>query len=279
MALVWALGCALTAMFEGDEAVWAAWEAETSGAVQRRMSSGGGGKWTRPSAALGPRAGPLGPRAGPIWGCVQRNARGSRSQQFHVSYTDEERRNGTVKSKNREKMRHFRKKEASCEPTAQRPRMAQSRENHANFGSGNTHFVCMPGICRDIGCSIPLSSPTCGCGTAARRSAVAGYLLAVQAAISRQLPSAPRHHRPSARPWPARAGLRRPISQPWTGTGWRSAAERVTKLGWRVDTGGGGGCFTRGCGGGVENIIPRVLHSQPQTGLQAPPTQKADGHT
>ena len=64
-------------------------------------------------------------------------------------------------------------------------------------------------------------------------------------------------------------------SLPRTGTAWRRAAERVTKVGWWVHT---GGPACAGGSGGVEDIIPKVLHGRPQMGLQPSPPKKGAGH-
>ena len=176
---------------------------------------------------------------------------------------DHERANGTMKSQNRSKIARFsrevRKREASCEQTTQRAHMAQSQKNRANFRFGNTHFVCIPRTCRDSGCFIPfLRLP----GIAERRRVVQ-RLPGARRPFRRQEPTdCPLHQGIPVRPLGlGQLELVRPPPQHNLPAMDRHGVEARRRAG---DEGGAvgahrGASFTRGLGG-VENIIPKVLH-------------------
>ena len=119
------------------------------------------------------------------------------------------------------------KREGSCERTTHGSRMAQSRENCTSFGFGNIHYVYIPRTGRDSR-NLPIAH--CARASLPVRSALAIELVRPQ----------PQHHLPAM----DRQGV--------------EARRQAGDEGGVVGAHRGAG-FTRGLGG-VESIIPEVLH-------------------
>ena len=140
--------------------------------------------------------------------------------------------------------------------------MRKSREFEVRQHTTRT----IPPPCTGSRCLVRLSSHPWRCGTAAPLSATASSSGPALAAGTQLLRAAPRHPHPSGRPRPARAGTAHATTPPPRHG--RSRGEGPPPSGCRRWS-----LCTRGFRG-VENIVPKVLHGQPQLAPQHPPHNK-----
>ena len=176
---------------------------------------------------------------------------------------DHERANGTMKSKNCSKIALFlRKREASCERTPQRALMAQSRENRANFGFGNTQHAPYLHLVGEADAPAALLRLP---GVAERRRLVQQLPAARRPFRRREPTDCPLHQGISFRPLGlGQLELVRPPPQHHLPAMDGHGVEARRRVGDEGGGGGGGGLLHLGLGGGLKTSSRRSSTASPK---------------